>query len=227
MNTEPSADIRAYVEAAILPQYDAFDSAHRRDHALAVIERSLALARHYDVNPDMVYVAAACHDLGLCEGREHHHEASARIIRENPQWQQWFTAGEIDVIACAAEDHRASSHCAPRSVYGRIVAEADRLIDPEITLRRTVQYGLAHYPEMNREQHYDRFLRHLLEKYAEGGYLKLWIAESPNADRLAELRRLIADRPRLRAVFDVLFDAERRATANTPPTAHTPGNEPR
>ena len=42
----------------------------------------------------------------------------------------------------AVEDHRASSDHEPRSIYGKIVAEADRIIDTDITLRRTVQYGL-------------------------------------------------------------------------------------
>ena len=41
----------------------------------------------------------------------------------------------------AIEDHRASNKQAPRTIYGMIVAEADRIIDPEVTLRRTVQYG--------------------------------------------------------------------------------------
>ena len=59
-----------YVEREILPRYDAFDRAHRRDHALTVIAASLRLARYYEVNPDMVYAVAAYHDTGLREGRE-------------------------------------------------------------------------------------------------------------------------------------------------------------
>lgn len=39
----------------------------------------------------------------------------------------------------AVEDHRASSDHEPRSIYGKIVAEADRIIDTDTTLRRTVR----------------------------------------------------------------------------------------
>ncbi len=46
----------------------------------------------------------------------------------------------------AVEDHRASTDHEPRSLYGKIVAEADRIIDPDTTLRRTVQYGLKQNP---------------------------------------------------------------------------------
>ena len=109
----------------------------------------------------------------------------------------------------AIEDHRASNKQAPRSIYGKIVAEADRIIDPEITLRRTVQYGLSHYPEMDKEQQYERFRKHLADKYAEGGYLKLWIPQSDNAGRLAELRHLIANEEKLREVFNKLYLQEK------------------
>ena len=36
-----------YVELYILPRYDYFDAAHRRDHANEVIARSLALAGRF------------------------------------------------------------------------------------------------------------------------------------------------------------------------------------
>ena len=167
-----------YVEREILPRYDAFDRAHRRDHALTVIAASLRLARYYEVNPDMVYAVAAYHDTGLREGRGRHHEASARIVRGDRNLRRWFTEAEVATIAEAAEDHRASSGRPPRTIYGRIVAEADRVIDCETTLRRTVQYGLEHAPELDREGQFARFAEHLRTKYGEGGYLRLWLPES-------------------------------------------------
>ena len=70
--------------------YDNFDAAHRRDHVSMVIKQSLEIAEHLDVNPDMVYVIAAYHDTGLCEGREHHHEVSAKIIKADENLKKWF-----------------------------------------------------------------------------------------------------------------------------------------
>ena len=72
-------------------------------------------------------------------------------------------------------------------------------------MRRTVEYGLSHYPELDREGHWQRTLEHLHEKYAEGGYLKLWMDNSPNAAPLKELRELIQDEPRLRKLFDTMI----------------------
>lgn len=202
-------EIQEYIEQEILPRYAEFDRAHSIDHARTVIAESLALAAHYEVDQRMLYVAAAYHDLGLCEGREFHHIVSGKIIRADERLRQWFSEEQIEIIACAAEDHRASSKHEPRSIYGRIVAEADRVIDPEVTLRRTVQYGLNNYPQLDNNGQYERFCAHLQEKYAEGGYLHLWIPESKNSDRLAELRRMISDKELLRQTFDRLLTEER------------------
>ena len=111
--------------------------------------------------------------------------------------------------ARAAEDHRASAKTPPRSIYGCLVAEADRMIVPETIIRRTVQFGLSHYPELDREGHWQRTLEHLHEKYAEGGYLHLLIPGSPNEQPLAELRAIIRDIPRLRALFEDIYSRER------------------
>lgn len=200
--------LKEYIESEIIPRYDNFDGAHRRDHVRSVIGQSQELSRYYDVNPEILYTAAAYHDLGLCEGREKHHLVSGRIIREDKTLLNWFSVEEIEVIAEAAEDHRASNETPPRSIYGKIIAESDRLIDPETVIRRTVQYGFAHYPQMNREQMWERTLTHLQKKYGYGGYLKLWIPESLNSCRLEELRKIIADEKRLRSMFDRFYDEE-------------------
>ena len=205
MDKPISPTLTIYIEQEILPRYDHFDAAHRRNHAEEVIERSLALAKHYDVNEDMVYTIAAYHDTGLCEGRDTHHLVSGRIIREDQHLREWFGESQIETMAQAAEDHRASSGHEPRNIYGKIVAEADRLISPQKVIRRTIQYGLDHNPELDKEGQYQRFREHLLEKYSDTGYLRLWIPESDNAARLEELRIIIRDENKMREAFEQLF----------------------
>ena len=207
---------QAYIEAEIIPRYRNFDKAHREEHARSVIAQALELARHYDVDPDLVYAAAAYHDTGLAVDRATHHLESGKVIRADRRLREWFTADEIETIAEAAEDHRASAKTAPRSIYGRLIAEADRLIDPMTIIRRTIQFGLSHYPELDPEGHWERTLEHLREKYGDGGYLQLWIPESPNAARLEQLRRIIREPETLRSVFDKLF-AEETLTSITDP----------
>ena len=77
---KPSEELKAYIEAEIIPRYGAFDAAHRTDHVRTVIAQSLVLAGHYEVDADMVYAIAAYHDTGLAYGRESHHIRSGEIL---------------------------------------------------------------------------------------------------------------------------------------------------
>ncbi len=197
-----------YIETRIIPQYASFDKAHKEDHARAVIERALEMGKGYEIDTDMLYTAAACHDLGLAVDRKTHHLESGRIIRANQDLSRWFTPEQIETIAQAAEDHRASATTPPRSIYGALVAEADRMIVPETIIRRTVQFGLSHHPDLDKEGHWQRTLEHLHEKYAEGGYLHLLIPGSPNEEPLARLRDIIRDEEQLRGMFDTIYAEE-------------------
>lgn len=191
-------DIGAYVSDVIIPLYGSFDSAHREDHAITVISQAMELLDRMpegfaEIDREVLFVAAACHDLGLVNGRERHHLDSGTIIRNDKKLREWFTEEQIETIAQAAEDHRASGKSAPRSIYGMMVAEADRVIDGDTIIRRTIQFGFNNYPDLDREGHIQRAVEHLREKYGRGGYLKLWIPWSDNAARLSELQDIIAD----------------------------------
>lgn len=201
-------EIRDFLEREIVPLYDNFDAGHGRDHVHTVMSQSLSLASHYpEVNTCLLLTAAAYHDLGLAYGRDEHHIHSARIVRDDQRLRHWFNEEEINIIAEAAEDHRASSGHEPRTIYGRIVAEADRIIDSETIVRRALQYGMSHEPGLDREAQYRRLMDHMLEKYAEGGYLKLWIPYGDNARRLKEFRQTLADEQAFRALFDNIYNS--------------------
>ena len=199
--------LKNYIEINVLPLYDGFDAAHQRNHVDMVIAQSLEIAAHLDVDLNMVYAVAAYHDTGLTAERKTHHLVSGRIVREDMWLRDWFSEEQIETMAQACEDHRASSNHEPRSIYGRIVAEADRFIDPDTIILRTVQYGLANYPELDKEGHWLRTLDHLHEKYAKGGYLRLWFENSPNVARLQTLREVINNEALLLEKFDYLYES--------------------
>ena len=215
-------EIDNYIFEEIVPRYAGFDAAHKEDHALTVIEQSMKLLDDMqpwlDLHPEadvqwrvpvdrrILKMAAACHDLGLVNGRDRHHLDSGQIIRADETLRRWFTAEEIETIAQAAEDHRASGTSAPRSIYGKIVAEADRIIDTETIIRRTIQFGFKHYPELGREGHIERAIGHLIEKYGRGGYLKLWIPWSDNAANLHALQDIIADEAAIRSLVEQAYE---------------------
>lgn len=198
-------EIMHYVENEILPRYNAFDVAHRLHHVNAVIKASMKLAQRIGADENMAYVIAAYHDLGLEGPRAVHHITSGRILAADSRLKRWFSPMQITIMKEAVEDHRASASKSPRSIYGKIVAEADRELEPLTVMRRTIEYGIDHYPEYGVEEHFTRFQKHIEEKYSATGYIKLWIPGSENEKKLKELREIIADVEELRRHFDTLW----------------------
>ena len=204
----PSLDLVEFIETQILPKYAEFDRAHNMEHVTRVIRSSLDLVRVTGADINMVYTIAAYPDLGMVGHRADHHIRGGKILERDARLKKWFSPEQIKIMKEAVEDHRASASRAPRSIYGKIVAEADRDIEPQVVIRRTIQFGFGHYPELDKEGHWKRFLEHMHNKYSKDGYIRLWIPGSPNAKKLSELRNLIEQPDKLREAFDQIFAEE-------------------
>ena len=202
-----SLDLMEFIEQNILPKYNAFDKAHNLTHVNRVIKNSLALAEKTGADINMAYAIAAYHDLGLEGPRAIHHISSGKIVMADRRLRRWFSEDKIKIMKEAVEDHRASASHAPRSIYGKIVAEADRDLDPTTVFTRAIEYGLDHYPEKSYEEQWQRFVQHMTEKYSNSGYIKLWISDSPNEARLKEIRETINNTELLKTVFDNIYNS--------------------
>lgn len=201
-----SLDLMEFIETEILPRYANFDQAHRLSHVNNVIRQSLDLARKIGADINMAYTIAAYHDLGLEGPRAIHHVTSGKILLADNRLRRWFSTDKIKIMKEAVEDHRASASHAPRSIYGKIVAEADRELDPMVVFKRIILYGKDHYSEMSKEQQWKRFTEHLKDKYSNTGYIKLWIPGSSNEKKLKEIREYINNPVKLREIFDQMFE---------------------
>ena len=84
-----------------------------------VIKQSVVISADLNVDMNMVYTIAAYHDTGLTVDRKTHHIVSGKIVREDMWLRDWFNEEQIEAIAQACEDHRASSDHEPRSIYGK------------------------------------------------------------------------------------------------------------
>ena len=215
MQNNVSLDLMEFVEKQILPRYTAFGESHGLRHVSRVIKNSMELARITGANIDMVYVIAAYHDLGMNGPRAIHHITSGKILMADARLKRWFTHEQIKIMKEAVEDHRASSSRQPRSIYGKIVAEADRDIDNHEIFMRAIQFGIENNPDNDKEQQWERFAHHMEEKYSIHGYLKLWIPNSPNEKKLKTLRDIIEDKKKLRLYFDDIYDEIVKAHTNS------------
>jgi hypothetical protein len=92
-------ELKAFVEAEIIPQYKNFGHSHGVEHVTRVIANSMELARFImpsqALDMNMVYAIAAYHDLGMSGPREIHHITSGRILIEDARLSRWFTRGAV------------------------------------------------------------------------------------------------------------------------------------
>lgn len=206
MQNQVDLTLMEFVEKQILPRYTAFGESHGLYHVTRVIKNSLELARMLGADINMAYIIAAYHDLGMEGPRAIHHITSGKILTADARLKKWFSPEQIKIMREAVEDHRASASHAPRSIYGKIVAEADRDIDIDTVFTRAIQYGIEHDPDKDKEWQFKRFDSHMEEKYSNNGYIKLWIPHSPNEKKLKELRDIIVNKELLRQYFDKIYD---------------------
>ena len=167
---KPSAEVLEYIEKEILPQYSGIGG-HTDAHIREVMERSLKFAEQAPgVNIDMVILIAAFHDLGRLVDNETHNIESGKMVRADKFLKKHFSDTEIEIMAEAVEDHRASLGREPRSIYGKIVSSADRNTDINKMLGRVYDYHRHLYPDMEEDQLIEESRVHLRKKYSPDGY---------------------------------------------------------
>ncbi len=171
MNLEICPKVKSYIEKKILPRYEKMPG-HSLDHIQNVIERSMRIASTLEnIDIDMVYVIAAYHDLGREVDNETHNIWSGRMLREDEQLKKLFMPGEIEIMAEAVEDHRASSERPePRSIYGKIVSSADRSFNLNEILARAYDYNKTLHPDYTEDKIIEAVRKILRRKSAPGGY---------------------------------------------------------
>lgn len=195
MNKELNEKLVEYIEKEIFPLYDRNEFAHGINHIKTVIRRSLELADGYDVDFNIVYTVAAYHDLGHFIDRKRHEIISAEMFMKDENIKRWFADEQRMVIKEAIEDHRASCNHVPRTIYGKIVSTADRTItDIDNTIKRSYTYGKKNYIGLSEEEQFERVYEHLVEKYGENGYAKVYLEDKEFDEAVSKLRQALENR---------------------------------
>ena len=197
--------LQFYIEKEIIPQYAFFDKGHNINHVQKVIEDSIEISQQYDTDINMVYAIAAYHDIGMPQGRENHHITSGKILKNDKRLLSWFDENQLAIMQEAIEDHRASNTHEPRSIYGKIVAEADRDISPETIIYRSIAFSISNYACNSYEDHLKRVYSHIENKYGENGYLKLWLETPKNTKGLQKVRKLLQNKQKFEQYFEKIW----------------------
>ena len=194
-------ELKKYLKENILPYYNENDWAHQSWHIYEVIERSLKVAKDLDVNINMVYTIAIFHDIACHKGRESHEINSSLMLKEDQNLKKWFTDEEIEIMACAIVDHRASLKYPPRSIYGCIISTADRFTTIKGILRSTLLYSLEFFPEMTSENMFERSYEYIQEKYGPNGYSKIYLTSEDYDNFLKEVAYYLEHKQEMKKIF--------------------------
>ncbi len=161
-------ELKEYVEREIFPEYEKNNDGHGINHIVQVLKRSFTLSKQLkDINLDMVYTISAFHDIGHHINKEEHEIVSANMFYENEKMKEFFTEEERIIIKEAIEDHRSSLEGEPRSVYGKLIASADRTPDLKTMVTRTRAYSMKHFKEMTEDEMFERERAELRNRFSK------------------------------------------------------------
>ncbi|MCI9234256.1 MAG: HD domain-containing protein [Bacilli bacterium] len=162
-----------YIEEFIFPSYQKNEEGHNLEHIKYVITRSLKFAKTVpNINLDMVFTIASFHDIGHYIDANNHEKVSAEMLKADKQLKKFFTEEQIQIMADAIVDHRASLEYEPRSIYGKIISSADRNTTLESPFKRTYTYRLKHSPNLTIEQLIEESRQHIINKFGNSGYAR-------------------------------------------------------
>lgn len=189
--------LQNYIEKEIFPQYQKNDQGHNLEHITYVIDRSLKFAQTIsNINYDMVYTIAAFHDIGHALDPKNHEKISGDRLASDEVIKKFFTEEQIAIMVEAIYDHRASKEGDPETIYGKILASADKNTSVESSLQRTYAYRKKNYPNLSLEETIEESRRHLIQKFGKQGYAnsKMYFEDKAYQQYLEEIGRLVQDK---------------------------------
>lgn len=186
-------ELKEYIEKNIFPKYEPNDKAHGIIHILEVIRRSFALndTLKLDLDKNMVYTIAACHDVGKYINSDIHEKIAAEEFIKDENMKAFFDDEKRNVIKEAIEDHRSSKEDIPRSKYGKLISSADRNTRIEIVFIRSFFVAKAKMPEYNIEEYLDYTIKRLSKRYSEENPENMFYEDEIYRIFLKDMRQLL------------------------------------
>ena len=188
--------LKDYIEKEILPEYQKNDKGHGILHIMEVIRRSFELKNSLklnNLNDDMIFTIAACHDNGKYIDHETHEKIAAQKFYENENFKKFFTDEQRKTIKEAIEDHRSSFDDIPRSDYGKLISSADRNSTIDIVFIRSFFVGQARTPDINVEEFLDFTLNRLRKRYSVEKSENMFYEDKIYSKFLSDMRALLAN----------------------------------
>lgn len=190
---EVNEELKNYIEKNVFPEYEKNDKAHGIIHIKEVIRRAFELNKSLNLNLDnnMIYAIASCHDLGKYIDHENHEKIAADKFIKDENMKKFFNDEQRKTIKEAIEDHRSSLKDIPRSIYGKLISSADRNSNIEIVFVRSFFVGKFRTPDMNVEEFLDFTFKRLSKRYGEENPENMFLEDDIYNKFLEDMRNLL------------------------------------
>lgn len=204
-------DLLEYINTKFKPLYKTFDKAHNISHYNFVTKNcidyaSTLIEKGENIDLEIAYVVGALHDIGISKGREGHAKSSSEIIKNNNGLKKFFTPETIKIIAEAVEDHSSHLDYTPRSIYGKIVADADRNNSVYLVFSRPIKYGIKNESYRTKEEHINRVYEFVQNKFGKNGYVKYWLNIPSTTKEQNKVWNLLENEKVCKGYIEGLFD---------------------
>src|SRR5690606_33144825 len=97
-----------------------------------------------------------------------------------------------------------SSKTPPRSIYGKIICEADRSDTMDTVIERTILFRMKNNESF--ESIYLDVLKHIQDKYGENGYLKVWLKTKGTTEMLTDIRGLLQNEIEFKKYAEKIYE---------------------
>ncbi len=191
-----NSKLRNYIEKNIIDKYKYFDKGHDISHVEAVISRSLKyfnkLNKKYFLDINIVYTVAAYHDYGMIVARDKHSYYSSQLVLKDENLKQWFNKKEIKLIAEACLEHSTSMNVVPKTIYGKIVADADKDTNVKIGIMRGWEFASKNFPNLSFDEKILEIHQEIVKRFGDesiGGQnlVKFYISDKKNKKFLKKM----------------------------------------
>ncbi len=189
-------EIIDYIEKTIIPRYENNYIGDDKERINYVQKRSETIIKenNLEINPEILYVAIAYHDIRKNNEEKNHEKISAEIMYNDENLKQFLTEEERTIIKEAIEDQRANKQEEPRNIYGKILSSASRNTKIEQTFKRSYLYGKKKNPNLTEDEIFENAYEALKNKFGHDGYAKFYFKDTEYEQFLKDIRKLLEDK---------------------------------
>lgn len=203
--------LKNYITTEIKSKYKTFDKGHNVSHFNFVTKNCVNYAKQLNekgenIDLDIAYIVGAFHDIGIVYGRENHALSSGKIVRSDKMLKKFYDEQTIEMIAQAVEDHSSHLEYEPRSIYGKLVADADRNNSVYLVFSRPIKFALKHEKGLTKQEHLERVYEFVQKKFGKNGYVKYWLDVDDTRKAQQKIWDLLENKELCLAYLSGLFD---------------------